>query len=125
MVKKKTKVKVKEKDKIKDDKKSKSGRASEDSDLAPVRQSRRIAQMKIKEEADRRHLEELALREMKKIHKKKVCCYQCLMNIVCINLIAFKILNTTCASVLTFLIKCMFFIALFMPACTKQPVPIS
>lgn len=48
------------------------GRGSEESELAPVRQSRRIAQMKIKEEAERRHLEELALREMKKIHKKKV-----------------------------------------------------
>ncbi|XP_075974178.1 uncharacterized protein LOC142975301 isoform X2 [Anticarsia gemmatalis] len=71
LVKKKNKVKVKEKEKGKDEKKSKSGRASEDSDVAPVRQSRRIAQMKIKEEAERRHLEEVALREMKKIHKKK------------------------------------------------------
>ncbi|CAH0750044.1 unnamed protein product [Diatraea saccharalis] len=44
---------------------------SEDSDVAPVRQSRRIAQMKIKEEAERRHLEEVALRELKMIHKKK------------------------------------------------------
>lgn len=45
----------------------------EDVDGTPVRQSRRIAQMKIKEEADRRHLEEVALRELKMIHKKKVC----------------------------------------------------
>lgn len=52
---------------------SKTGKGgSDDSDVAPVRQSRRIAQMKIKEEADRRHLEEVALRELKKIHKKKV-----------------------------------------------------
>ncbi|XP_068632975.1 remodeling and spacing factor 1 isoform X2 [Battus philenor] len=40
-------------------------------DDTPVRQSRRIAQMKIKEEADRRHLEEVTLRELKMIHKKK------------------------------------------------------
>ncbi|XP_050669650.1 remodeling and spacing factor 1 [Leptidea sinapis] len=42
-----------------------------DEDGSRVRQSRRIAQMKIKEEADRRHLEEVALRELKMIHKKK------------------------------------------------------
>ncbi|GBP58874.1 Remodeling and spacing factor 1 [Eumeta japonica] len=41
-------------------------------DTTPVRQSRRIAQMKIKEEAERRHMEEVALRELKKIHKKKI-----------------------------------------------------
>ncbi|XP_063893593.1 remodeling and spacing factor 1 isoform X3 [Helicoverpa armigera] len=77
LVKKKIKVKDKGKsnDKGKSHDKGKSskdrGRASDDSDVAPVRQSRRIAQMKIKEEADRRHLEEVALRELKKIHKKK------------------------------------------------------
>lgn len=60
-----------EKGKSSKDKGGKKG-GSDDSDVAPVRQSRRIAQMKIKEEADRRHLEEVALRELKKIHKKKV-----------------------------------------------------
>lgn len=50
--------------------KAKSDKAnSEDSDT-PVRQSRRIAQQKIKEEAERRHQEEVALRELKLIHKK-------------------------------------------------------
>ncbi|XP_032515174.2 remodeling and spacing factor 1 isoform X1 [Danaus plexippus] len=43
-----------------------------DDDCAPVRQSRRIAQMKIKEEAERRHAEEVALRELKMIHNKRV-----------------------------------------------------
>lgn len=68
------KRKPKGKDKIKD-KKDKDGKGKgqwEDDDITPVRQSRRIAQMKIKEEAERRHLEEVALREMKMIHKKKV-----------------------------------------------------
>lgn len=37
----------------------------------PVRQSRRIAQLKIREEAERRQMEEVALREMKEKHKKK------------------------------------------------------
>lgn len=46
---------------------------SDESDPTPVRQSRRIAQQKIKEEADRRQLEEVALRELKMIHKKRVC----------------------------------------------------
>ncbi|XP_053612337.1 remodeling and spacing factor 1 isoform X2 [Plodia interpunctella] len=66
----KRKPKGKEKEKKKDVK-GESGAKSSESDAAPVRQSRRIAQMKIKEEADRRHLEEVALREMKMIHKKK------------------------------------------------------
>lgn len=41
--------------------------AQDDSQLddTPVRQSRRIAQLKIKEEADRRRVEEEALQEMK------------------------------------------------------------
>lgn len=67
LIKKKPKAKTQDKDKKKD----KDGSAS-DEDVTPVRQSRRIAQMKIKEEAERRHLEEVALREMKMIHKKKV-----------------------------------------------------
>ncbi|XP_013142412.1 PREDICTED: remodeling and spacing factor 1-like [Papilio polytes] len=58
----KKKPKAKEKDK--------SATNMTDNDT-PVRQSRRIAQMKIKEEADRRHLEEVTLRELKMIHKKK------------------------------------------------------
>lgn len=55
----------------KDPKDKKSKPHSEDSDT-PVRQSRRIAQQKIKEEAERRHQEEVALRELKMIHKKRV-----------------------------------------------------
>ncbi|XP_060803635.1 remodeling and spacing factor 1 [Amyelois transitella] len=72
VLKRKPKGKEKGKDKKKEKvEKGESGAKSEDSDAAPVRQSRRIAQMKIKEEAERRHLEEVALREMKMIHKKK------------------------------------------------------
>lgn len=41
-------------------------------DETPVRQSRRIAQIKIKEQAERRKVEEIALDEMKpKSNKKK------------------------------------------------------
>lgn len=50
-------------------------------DETPVRQSRRIAQLKIKEQADRRRLEEESMRgieekkesEKKKRKKQKVC----------------------------------------------------
>lgn len=50
-------------------------------DEMPVRQSRRIAQLKIKEQADRRRIEEETLREIeekkesekKKRKKQKVC----------------------------------------------------
>lgn len=58
--------------KTKMQKSSSNAKSSTEQDSTPIRQSRRIAQMKIKEEADRRHLEEVALRELKKIHKKKV-----------------------------------------------------
>lgn len=43
-------------------------------DEAPVRQSRRIAQLKIKEQADRRRIEEETMRELeekKEVEKKK------------------------------------------------------
>lgn len=39
--------------------------------ITGVRQSRRIAQLKIKEEAERRKIEESVLNEMKADHKKK------------------------------------------------------
>lgn len=42
---------------------------AEDEDT-PVRQSRRIAQLKIREEAQRRMLEEVTLRELKAKHNK-------------------------------------------------------
>ncbi|XP_028038005.1 remodeling and spacing factor 1 isoform X1 [Bombyx mandarina] len=64
----KKKLKIKDKQKAT---KSKSRGGSDDDDVTPVRQSRRIAQQKIKEEAERRHQEEVALRELKLIHKKK------------------------------------------------------
>lgn len=52
-------------------------------DETPVRQSRRIAQLKIKEQADRRRIEEETMRELeekkesekKKRKKQKVSCY--------------------------------------------------
>lgn len=66
--------KKKPKAKDKDKKKMAPGTNSGDNET-PVRQSRRIAQLKIKEEAERRHLEEVALRELKMIHKKKVSLY--------------------------------------------------
>ncbi|CAG5058810.1 unnamed protein product [Parnassius apollo] len=59
------------KKKSKEKEKPKSTNTNSADNETPVRQSRRIAQMKIKEEAERRHLEEVALRELKMIHKKK------------------------------------------------------
>lgn len=43
----------------------------EEEPLTGVRQSRRIAQIKIKEEAERRKIEEMALQEIQKKHKGK------------------------------------------------------
>ena len=68
--KKSAKKPTKKKSKAKD--KQKTSKNQSDDETTPVRQSRRIAQIKIKEEAERRHQEEVALRELKMIHKKKV-----------------------------------------------------
>jgi len=50
---------------------SKEGGGAGTSSAVPVRQSRRIAQIKIKEEAERRKLEELALLEMKEQQRRR------------------------------------------------------
>lgn len=63
---------LKEKSRPKEAKEPESKPGVESDDEPPVRQSRRIAQLKIREEAQRRRQEELALRELKIIHKKKV-----------------------------------------------------
>ncbi|XP_013177815.1 PREDICTED: remodeling and spacing factor 1 isoform X1 [Papilio xuthus] len=62
---------LKKKPKAKEKEKTTAASTNVTDNDTPVRQSRRIAQMKIKEEADRRHLEEVTLRELKMIHKKK------------------------------------------------------
>lgn len=50
---------------------SKEGGGAGPSSGTPVRQSRRIAQIKIKEEAERRKLEELALLELKEQQRRR------------------------------------------------------
>jgi len=50
---------------------SKEGSGAGPSSAVPVRQSRRIAQIKIKEEAERRKLEEVALLEMKEQQRRR------------------------------------------------------
>lgn len=50
---------------------SKEGGGAGPSSTVPIRQSRRIAQIKIKEEAERRKIEELALLEMKEQQRRR------------------------------------------------------
>jgi len=50
---------------------SREGGGAGPSSAVPIRQSRRIAQIKIKEEAERRKLEEMALLEMKEQQRRR------------------------------------------------------